>query len=208
MTPQPLEQGQQRLLDGIHFDLSQVTIGLGWDVRSRASAWWQRLTGKEPVPFDLDLACFIAGPDDKVAELGTEYLVGGDVVFFSNRTHSSGKIWLTKDNRDGSGKGDDEQIVARLLLAGPEIHRLVLVATVYEGQKKGQHFGQLDNAYIRATDAKGNEMARYQLHGNAYKGKTVLLFAEIFRTDRGWVFEAKGEGVAGEGFVGVLRRYV
>ncbi len=206
MLSQRLEQGQQLLLDGIHFDLSQVVVGLGWDVRGRT--FWQRIRGQKPAPFDLDLACFILGPDGKVAELGTEYLVGGDVVFFSNRTHHSGKIWLTQDNRDGSGSGDDEQLVARLLMAGPDIDRLVLVAAIYEGLKKGQYFGQLRNAFIRATDAQGREIVRYQLSGAAYKGCTVLHFADLYRTPKGWAFEAKGEGAGGDGFAGMLRQYV
>ena len=203
-----LQQGQQHTLDSVAFDLSNVMIGLGWDIRQDQWGFFRRLLGKKNENFDLDIACFILNEHGKVAKLGSDRLVGGDVIFFSNKVHASGKVWLSGDNRAGSAEGDAEQIVARLQTAGPDIHRLIFVVTIYDAHKKGQHFGQLKNAFIHATDAAGTEIVRYQLSGKTYQNKCSMLFAEVYRERGQWKFKAVGEGYEADSFVGLLRRYV
>ena len=203
-----VEQGQQVVLDGSTFDLSYVAIGLGWDLHQTNLGVFHRFLGKKTVPFDLDLACFLLDSEDKVRELGSDYLVGGDVIFFSNKLHHSGKIWLSDDNRTGDGDGDDEQIVARLHTISPDIHRLLFVATIYEGQKNDQDFSKVKNAFIRAMDASGKEILRYNLSGASYRNKRTLLFAEVYRAGEKWVFNALGEGYEFDSFTHLLKKYV
>ena len=135
-------------------------------------------------------------------------LVGSDVIFFNNLVHSSKNIWLTGDNRTGAGDGDDEQIIVKLDALSPQYDKILFLVTIYEGLKNGQHFGMIDNAYIRAIDARGKEMARFSLSGDAnFAQKRSVVFAEIYRRDGGWKFRALGDPHATDSFVDLLRSY-
>lgn len=85
---------------GESFDLSQVTIGLGWDVKQKESGFLGKLFGggKEE-EFDLDVIAFLLDSNGKVANLGRELTIGngvkvglhgGDVIFFNSMTYPSG----------------------------------------------------------------------------------------------------------------------
>ena len=106
------------------YDLSQVTIGLGWDVRQKESSFLGKLFGgNKEEEYDLDAIAFLLDANGKVANLGRTVtlsngqqkgLFEGDVIFFNSLKHPSGHIWLTGDNRTGEGDGDDEQIIVKL----------------------------------------------------------------------------------------------
>lgn len=97
------------------YDLSQVTIGLGWDVRQKQSGFLGKLFGGKEEEYDLDAIAFLLDANGKVADLGRTAsvsgrnvaLYGGDVIYFNSMRHPSGNIWLTGDNRTGAGDGDD-----------------------------------------------------------------------------------------------------
>ena len=95
------------------FDLSMVTMGLGWDVTEPKKGLIGSIFGKKEEDYDLDAIAFLLGKDGKVHNLGqqgdngTPTLVDGDVVFYNSLRHSSGAIWLTGDNRTGAGDGDE-----------------------------------------------------------------------------------------------------
>jgi tellurium resistance protein TerD len=203
-----IDKGQTVDLDTGEFDLSNVVIGLGWDIKKQNSGLMGRLFSQKKDDFDLDVTCFLLNPNGKVSKLGNDKLIGGDVIFFNNMRHISGSIRLNGDNRSGAGDGDDEQIIARLSEMDKEIDRLVFVVTIFEGIKKGQHFGTVNNAFIHATDANGKQMVRYQLSGNAYHNKRTMLFAEVYRYEGHWNFRAIGEGYEFDSFVHLLRNYV
>lgn len=203
-----IDKGQTVDLDTGEFDLSNVVIGLGWDIKRQNQGLIGRLFSQKKDDFDLDVTCFLLNPNGKVGTLGNDKLIGGDVIFFNNMRHVSGSIRLNGDNRSGAGDGDDEQIIARLSEMDKEIDRLVFVVTIFEGIKKGQHFGTVNNAFIHATDANGKEMVRYHLSGSAYHNKRTMLFAEVYRNEGHWNFRAIGEGYEFDSFVHLLRNYV
>lgn len=204
-----LQKGQTINLEKNQFDLSQITIGLGWDVRqAKPSGFLGKLVAGKQEDYDLDAIAFLLDENGKVQNLG-QNLTGGDVIFFNNLKHPSGTIWLTGDNRTGAGEGDDEQIIVRLNSMGPKINRILFIVSIYEGQKRNQHFGMIDNAFIRAVDAKGIEMTRYNISGDAtFNGKRSLIFAEVYRKGEGWKFRAIGDPEDTDSFVEILRRYV
>ncbi|MBC8152843.1 MAG: TerD family protein, partial [Bacteroidetes bacterium] len=159
--------------------------------------------------YDLDAMAFLLDANDKVAMLGSDKLVGGDVIFFNNQKHPSGQIWLTGDNRTGAGEGDDEQIIVRLDTLDPRYQKIVFLVTIYEGQKNKQHFGMVENAYIRAIDAKGLEMTRFSLSADAtYTGMCSMVFAEVYRKDANWKFRALGNPHQTDMFVQLLQSYL
>ena len=205
---------------GEEFDLSQVTIGLGWDVRQKKSGG---LLGKlmgggsKDAEYDLDAVAFLLDANGKVADLGRTIqtndgrsmgMYQGDVVFFNSMKHPSGHVWLTGDNRTGAGDGDDEQVIVKLDALDQKFQKIVFLVTIYQGRQNGQHFGMVENAYIRAVDAKGKEIARFTMSGDAtYNNMCGMVFAEVYRKDSGWKFRALGNAEASDSFVEILRGY-
>lgn len=203
-----LQKGQTINLEKSQYDLSQVTIGLGWDVRKKSGGFLGGLFGSgDGGDYDLDAIAFLLNENGKVSNLGAK-LVGGDVIFFNNLKHPSGNIWLTGDNLTGDGDGDDEQIIVKLNSLSSQYQKVLFVVSIYEGLKKGQHFGMLENAFIRAVDARGIEMARYSLSGDStYNQKCSMVFAELYRHDGGWKFRAIGTSFGTDSFVNILKSY-
>jgi len=130
-------------------------------------------------------------------------------VFFNSLRHPSGSIWLTGDNRTGEGDGDDEQIICLLNKIPQRYDKILFIVTIYQGIKKNQHFGMVENAFIRAVDAKGIEMFRYDLStDSSFNGKHSMIFAELYRRGGEWKFRAIGDPEDTDAFVEILKRYV
>ena len=202
-----LKKGQGISLSKSEFDLSKVTIGLGWDVASSGGGFLKSLFGGGQEEYDLDAIAFLCHADGKVHRFGDK-LVGGDVVFFNSQRHPSGKIWLTGDNRTGAGDGDDEQIVVLLDSMPAEIAKIVFLACIYQGQQKQQHFGKVENAFIRAVDARGREMARTDLSASPEtQNMCSIVFAELNRTAAGWEFKSLLRPERTDNFAMILRDY-
>jgi tellurium resistance protein TerD len=202
---------------GDTYDLSKVTIGLGWDVRQEKKGFFDSLFGSKEAEYDLDAIAFLLDANGKVANLGRTInrngqnvgFSGSDIIFFNNLQHPSGHIWLTGDNRTGAGDGDDEQIIALLEHLDARYERILFLVTIYQGRANGQHFSMLDNAFIRAVDGKGKEMARYSLSGDAsLTGMCCMEFAEMYRKDGSWKFRAIGSPSPTDSFIEVLKKYV
>lgn len=209
-----LKKGQGVSLKKSDFDLSMVTIGLGWDINEEKKGLLGSLFGKKEEEYDLDVVAFLCDVNGKVRDLGKldgnnrVTLVGGDIVFFNSMRHSSGCIWLTGDNRTGAGDGDDEQIIVKLNDLPDAYQKIVFVVQIYGGQKKGQNFGKVQNAFIRAVDNKDKEMARFDLSGGAaFAQYCSMLFAELVRESGGWKFNAIGSPDQSDSFVTWLKQH-
>lgn len=193
---------------GESYDLSKVTIGLGWDIRNNYSS------GSD---YDLDAIAFVLNPNRKIANLGrrvnyngtTYNLIGSDIIFYYNQKHRSGHIKLTGDNRTGAGDGDDEQIVVHLNALDQSYQSIVFLVTIYQGVANNQHFGMISNAFIRAVDAKGKEIARFSLSGDStYSGMCSMTFAEVYRKDGTWKFRAIGDPSSSDNFEELSKTYI
>jgi stress response protein SCP2 len=204
---------------GEEFDLSTVTLGLGWDVRQQSGGFFGKLFGGGGgQEYDLDAIAFLLDANGKVANLGRRAqgpngrevnLYGGDIIFFNSMQHPSGHIWLTGDNRTGAGDGDDEQIIVKLNSLGQQYQRILFLVSIYQGRQNNQHFGMVDNAFIRAVDARGKEIARYSLSGNdTFNSMCSMTFAELYRKDGSWKFRAIGEPHATDNFTELLKKYM
>jgi stress response protein SCP2 len=216
------------------YDLSQVTIGLGWDVADKyevkdvplPQTFLEKISGKQRFvkkkvkieeEYDLDAIAFLLDANGKVANLGRTVnrpdgskvgLFEGDVIYFNSMKHPSGHIWLTGDNRTGAGDGDDEQIIVKLDSLDTKFHRIIFVVSIYQGKRNNQHFGMVENAFIRAVDASGKEITKFSLSGDAsVNGMCSMVFSEVYRKDGGWKFRAIGEPHATDTFVEILKNY-
>lgn len=207
-----LKKGEGISLRKEENDLSQITMGLGWDMGDpvQKKGFFSAMFAAKPADYDLDAVAFLLDAQGKVASLGAQNdLIGGDVIFFNSQKHPSGQIWLTGDNRTGEGDGDDEQIIVKLNSLSEKYQHILFVVSIYEGRKRGQHFGQLKNAFIRAVDSKGKELCRYQISAEAqYDNMCSMTFAEVVREAGGWRFKAIGEAHPSDTFVEILKHYL
>ncbi|WP_224652328.1 TerD family protein [Pectobacterium versatile] len=210
-----LRKGQSVSLKKNEFDLSSVTIGLGWDISEEKKGFLGGIFSKKTEDeYDLDVVAFLCNADGKVVDLGKieegrPTLDNGDVIFFNNQRHHSGQIWLTGDNRTGAGDGDDEQIIANLNTLDARYEKIVFIVQIYNGRELQQHFGKVQNAFIRAVDAKNIEMARFDLSGGpAFNQKFSMVFAELVREGTGWKLSAIGEPSDSDSFITHLKSYL
>jgi len=211
---------------GAHFDLSTITVGIGWKIREGAfsseppslgrrllnlrfvknTLLGRWLGGGGDHEFDLDVIAFLLDKNGQVFEMGDKYMVGSDVIFFNNPRHFTGGVLLRGDNRiGGAGVQDEEQIVAKLSQLKSCYEKVRFMVSIYDGQNKQQHFGQLKDAYIRALDGKGREIACCELDKNPfYVGRCLLVFADVMRFGANWKFQLIGEAHSSDNFESVL----
>ena len=183
-----LQKGQKVNLSKEHAGLSRVVIGLGWDEVQTGRGG---LFGRKPKPIDCDASALLL-TNGKIA--GKE-----DVVFFGNLRHKSGSIQHMGDNLTGAGDGDDEQIIVELDKVPAQYDRIVLVVNIYQAVQRNQHFGMIENAFIRLVDARNNsEMCKYDLTEN-YSGMLAMIFGEVYRHNGEWKFNAIGQGTSDPG---------
>jgi len=168
--------------------LSEVVVGLGWDVRTT--------TGTD---FDLDASAIACGADGKVVS-------DKHFVFFNNKVTPDGTIEHTGDNLTGEGEGDDEQLKVNLAAMSADVDKVVFPVSVYDADARSQSFGQVRGAFIRIVNAaNGTEIARYDLTEDA-STETAMVFGELYRAGSEWKFKAVGQGYA-SGLAGIARDY-
>lgn len=209
-----LKKGQGVSLSKSQYDLSNVTIGLGWDVAEKKKSFIQTLFSGGNEEYDLDVVAFLCNSNGKIANLGSiqngkQTLDNGDIIFFNNLRHKSGHVWLTGDNRTGEGDGDDEQIILKLNDLDVAYQKIVFIVQIYDATKRKQHFGEVQNAFIRAVDAKGLEMVRFDLSTSSeFNNKRSMIFAELNRETSGWQFKAIGQASDSDTFVSYIQSYL
>jgi tellurium resistance protein TerD len=168
--------------------LTNVLVGLGWDVRSTDGA-----------DFDLDASAILLGDTDKA-------LSDQHFVFFNNLASPDKTVEHTGDNLTGEGEGDDEAIKVNLAGMAADVQKIVFPVSIYDAQSRSQSFGQVRNAFIRVVNAANNsEIARYDLSEDA-STETAMVFGELYRHGAEWKFRAVGQGWT-SGLAGIAKDY-
>jgi stress response protein SCP2 len=191
-----LQKGQKVNLSKENAGLSKVMVGLGWDEVSQKRG----LFAPKPQAIDCDASAIM---------LKNGRLAGkDDLVYFGNLRHKSGSVQHMGDNLTGAGEGDDEQILVELTSVPLEYDRIIIVVNIYQAYQRKQHFGLIQNAFIRLVDAKTNvEMCRYNLSDD-YSNMTAMIFGEIYRHNGEWKFNAIGQGTTDPGLGELANRYI
>ncbi len=186
-----LSKGQRVSLEKIAPGLTEVFVGLGWDIKSVDTG----------VDFDLDASVFLLGSNDKL-------ISDKHFIFFNNLTSPdpAKSIEHTGDNLTGAGDGDDEIIKVKLTQVPADVEKVVITVTIHEAQERKQNFGQVQNAFVRIVNLQNEqEVVRYDLVED-YSTETALIMAELYRKDGEWRLNAVGAGYQG-GLKALLDRY-
>lgn len=189
-----LQKGQKVNLSKDNAGLSRIIAGLGWDEVKRSGGFFSK-----PQPIDCDASAILLRNGKLVAK--------NDIVYFGQLRHMSGAVQHMGDNLTGAGDGDDEQIVIDLSQVPADYDRIVIVVNIYAAAQRKQHFGLIQNAFIRLVDTRNNnEMYRYNLTEN-YAGMTAMIFGELYRHEGDWKFSAIGQGTADSSLDTLVNRY-
>lgn len=159
--------------------LTQLKVGLGWDVRATDGA-----------AFDLDGAVFLLNSSGKVRS-------DSDFIFYNNLKSADGSVVHSGDNRTGQGEGDDETVAIDLSKVPADVDKVVLGVTIHDAESRRQNFGMVGKAFIRCVNADNNqEIARYDLSEDS-STEAAMIFGEVYRNGADWKFRAIGQGFAG-----------
>lgn len=188
-----LQKGQKIDLTKGGGGLRQVMVGLGWDeVQQSGGGFLSGLFGgKKPQDIDCDASAILLNANGKL--YGTT--ANDFCVYFGNLSHPSGAIQHQGDNLTGEGDGDDEQIMVDLSRIPADVAKIVFVVNIYDANVRGQHFGMIQNAFIRLVNlANNSEICKFNLSENYY-GMTGMVVGEIYRYNGEWKFNAIGQPV-------------
>ena len=185
-----LVKGQKINLSKEVNGLSKVIVGLGWDAAKKGLF-------QAPPNIDCDASAIILDTDDKYK----------DVVYYGNRSGANNCVYHHGDNLTGDGDGDDEQITVNLANMSSSVGRVVFVVNIYACKERKQDFGMIKNAFIRLVDAStGKEICKSNLSEN-YSGKTAMIFAEVYKKENEWKFNAIGQGTTDKSIKELIKRY-
>ena len=194
-----LQKGQKISLSkdsaGNNTGLNNLIVGLGWDEPPTKGGFFSKAS-----PIDCD-ASVIMLSDDKMKNKD-------DLVYFGNLAHKSRAVTHMGDNTTGEGDGDDEQIKVDLAKVPADYNRIVFVVNIYDCVKRKQHFGLINNAFIRVVDQGTNtEICKFNLSDN-YANMTTLVAGEIYRNNGEWKFNPLGQATTDPSLADVARKYM
>ncbi len=209
-----LKKGEKINLSKENRGLTKVVVGLGWDENTNSSnkdegflmSLGKILFGSTALSeedFDCDAVAIML---DK-----GHFTSKGDLVFYNNLVHQSGSVKHMGDNLTGNAsgeKGDAEQILIDLKHVPSNYDRIILAVGIYQALRRKQHFGMINNTYIRVVDdSTKQEICRYNLTDN-YPNMTHVVFGDLHKDRNGeWQFSAIGEGTKDENVVALAYRY-
>ena len=157
--------------------LTNVLVGLGWDVRTTTGA-----------DYDLDASAILLNAAGKV-------ISDQHFVFFNNLTSPDGTVEHTGDNLTGEGEGDDEILKVNLAAMSPDVERIVFPVSIYDADARRQSFGQVANAYIRVVNGDNQtELTRFDLTEDA-STETAMVFRRALPAQQRVEVPRRGPGL-------------
>lgn len=197
-----LQKGQKVDLTKGNSGLSKIIVGLGWDpVASSGKGVFGSIFGKSSANVDCDASVLMLDVNNKLQSLK-------DIVYFGKQASDCGSVKHSGDNLTGDGDGDDEQIQVDLSKIPAHIGRLVFIVNIYDAVNRKQHFGMIQNAFIRVFNALNNqELVKFNLT-DKYSDMTALITGEIYRYNNEWKFAAIGEGTKDASIKSIAQKYM
>ncbi len=169
--------------------LRKLLIGTGWTYIPNDT--------EKP---DVDFCCFLIGRDGQTRE-------DEDFVFYNNPQGAGLAVKHLGDDRFSPNDDDDESIIVDLDNMSFDVWRIILVASIYQGNDRDQNFSQIKNLVLRVENHESSaEIHRLTIPGTRVPDATAVKMAEIYREGVQWHFVPLVEPVMG-GLAEVARGY-
>lgn len=173
-----LTQGQEVTISAAGSgSLEHIRVGVGWDIS---------LGGRN---MDLDASVLVKNSTGGQSEL----------VYYVNKTHSSGCVVHLGDNLTG-GKyegnedaTDSENIDVYLRKVPTTCDRLYFILNIYDCKNRSQTFKNVRNMYIRLTNGKTGQVLVEYTASNINNNDTGIIIGVASRRGGSWVFKASGQ---------------
>lgn len=182
--------------------LTNIMVGLGWKEAKQSGGGFLGLFAQK-VDVDIDASVIMLNANGKLPSKD-------ETIYYNHKDHPTGCVHHCGDNLVGGTMGDmedSEQIMVDLTKVPKNIERIMFVVNIYDCVKRKQHFGMVENAYIRIVDKGSSEdIASYNLTED-YSGKTSMIVGEIYRHDGDWKFNAIGQSGYDSGLGELFKRY-
>ncbi|MUK91855.1 TerD family protein [Aliivibrio fischeri] len=160
--------------------LSEITIGLGWDVAQEKKGFFSSLFGSDS-SIDLDASCILLSNELNII----------DMVWYAKLASDCGAVNHKGDNRTGEGDGDDEQIKVSLQRLPSNVKHIAIVVNSYTGQT----FEKVANAFCRVMDQSLKETCRFTLSEQG--SHTGVFIGLLTYNNNEWHFASKGIPISG-----------
>jgi stress response protein SCP2 len=146
-------------------NIDSVIVSLGW--------------GSSTGEGDADVSVLLLDANGKVRS-------DADFCFYNNPVAADGSVQLL--GKTPTADGDEDRISFDLTAVSPEVDRIVLAASRYEGAR----FGELDRVKLALADGGGEELLRFAI--DDADSVSAIIFGELYRRAEEWKFRAVGQG--------------
>ncbi|WP_284436643.1 TerD family protein [Streptomyces sp. TUS-ST3] len=160
-----MTKGSNTALSALSENTGSVIVSLGWSSPAGDG--------------DADVSVLLLGQDGKVRS-------DADFYFYNNPVAADGSVQLL--DKTPTEDGNEDRIGFDLTAVPPEVDRMVVAASRYEGA----HFGELDDLRVTLSDAVGETLLRFAV-GDAGT-VSAIIFGELYRRGADWKFRAVGQG--------------
>ncbi|MFY4717599.1 TerD family protein [Streptomyces sp. LaBMicrA B280] len=109
-----------------------------------------------------------------------------DFCFYNNPVAADGSVQLL--GKAPAADGSEDRISFDLTAVPPEVDRMVVAASRYEGAR----FGELEGVRLSLADGSGEELLRFAVDDAG--SVSAIIFGELYRRAGDWKFRAVGQG--------------
>ncbi|MEU2550146.1 TerD family protein [Streptomyces sp. NPDC013313] len=160
-----MTKGSNVALASLSEDVGSVLVSLGW--------------GSPTGEGDADVSVLLLDVNGKVRS-------DTDFYFYNNPVAADGSVQLL--GKTPTADGNEDRISFDLTAVPPEVDRLVVAASRYNGAR----FGELEDVRLSLADGAGDELLRFPI--DDVDSMSAIIFGELYRRGEEWKFRAVGQG--------------
>lgn len=162
-------KGQKVDLTKGNHGLDSLIVEIGW---------------QSPSSLEIDTSAFLLGAQGKVSK-------DEDLIFYNNPSTPYIRY------KEVPPSNNLKHFEVELNKIPSDVMKLAFTLTIYDGEKRGQSFGQVNQAYFRILNqVTGAELLRCDLE-NHFSVETAVVVGELYRYSGEWKFSAIAAGFAG-----------
>ncbi|MFF6972560.1 TerD family protein [Streptomyces tsukubensis] len=162
---QEMIKGANVALAALSEDTDAVVVGLSWSSADGDG--------------DADVSVLLLDDNGKVRS-------DNDFYFYNHPAAADGSIQLL--GKIPTANGSEDRISLDLAAVPPDVARVVVAASRYEGAR----FGQLDDIRLTLADRGGDVLLGFAIDDASVE--TAFVFGELYRRGEEWKFRAVGQG--------------